>query len=185
MRQGIPGIPRVPADAYYARKGISPNDPFDLPDDIEASLASFDALDEDERARFDRACYWFQHAQETWSTSHSAAIIALVSAVEALGPAQHDRPRCETCGQIIGATKTFHSLVDNLVPGANAAKAEFYKARSNLSHGVGLRAKEIDGLWTSDHRGMGEIDQLYHLANVARLALHNWLVPEVRARAGA
>jgi hypothetical protein len=183
----IPTIPRVPRGAYYAREAMGPNDPFDLSDDFEASLARYDALDEEQRERFARASYWFQHAQEVWTMSNSAAIIAFVSAIEALGPKQDSLPRCEKCNQITGATKTFHNLVETLVPGADVQKAEFYQARSKLAHGGGLLANEINGPWGggADQRGSREDYQLRHLARVVRIALYNGLLREERAKAGA
>lgn len=166
---GLPPLPRLNRDAYYARFNYGEGQTFDLSDDFETSLAQYNSLTPEEVSKFSRACHWFRHAQSIWFQSNSAAQVALVCAVEALaGNAPDLRP-----------TQRFKKTLEVLAPGLEGDNEEFYRVRSKLAHGHSLLDHEING-FTMGHAGTTEQTQLSRLRDVVRIALYHWLIPDFR-----
>jgi hypothetical protein len=152
---------------------MDPQQPFDLSEDFEVSIGRYEALTTHEKERFERACHWFQHAQDVWHISKSTALIAFVISVEALSPELKTLPRCDCCKQVTGITQAFRQRLTKLAPGV-PINPEFYSTCSALAHGGKLLPSELRG-WSLAYPG-GDDDLLRALARTVRVALYNWLI---------
>ena len=57
---GLKPLERVDTKSYYAQIGVISGNPLQLPDSLDESLAAYDRLNSDAKARFCRASYWSQ-----------------------------------------------------------------------------------------------------------------------------
>jgi hypothetical protein len=132
------------------------------------TIDRFFALSADDKERFLRAGYWFQHASRVFRLSKSASFVALVSAIEALMPSSQASTK-----------QQFVDFVEALVPGNSIPEAErkrFYQVRSALSHGGKLLASDHAGWglqFTPKHLGEGRDTRV--VSQIVQLVLHNWL----------
>lgn len=173
----LPAIRQIPAEAYY-RGEVDAFGGFTWPDDIDEMLDNYHAMSEPDRDAFDVAAHWFCRYAELARISGSAALVALVTALEALAPSAEGHA-CSQCGHIPGAVRGFHILLDEAVPGHEEQKHQFYKLRSQIAHGSNLLLSEFGGFGNGSAAQMQDISQS-ELQTVVRLALRNWLIPEVR-----
>lgn len=173
----LPAIRKIPAKAYYGGEGYSLGG-FTWPDDIDEMLDNYHAMSEPDRDAFDVAAHWFCRYPELVRISGSAGLVALVTALEALAP-NAEGHACSQCGHIPGVVRGFHILLDEAVPGHEEQKHQFYKLRSQIAHGSNLLLNEFGGFGNGSAAQMQDISQS-ELQTVVRLALRNWLIPEVR-----
>ena len=175
----IPQIRRIPASAYY-HGDVDDLRGFTLPDDFDEMLDNYHAMGESERDAFDVAAHWYGRYPELANISASAGLVALVTALEALAPSAEGRA-CPECGHIDNVVRGFHILLDEVVPGHEEEKHQFYKLRSQVAHGSILLLNEFGGMGGGTAAQMQDSSR-YELQTVVRLALRNWLIPEVRQR---
>ena len=155
-----------------------------VPSDLDQSVCLYEALSDSNREKFDRAAFWFSTSFRIWHISVSAALAALVAAIESLttsGNIHHFN--CPVCGggtdhRVPGPTKLFKNFLATYAPGAPLARdrADMYDLRSNLVHGQHLMEldREIPIMgWTPP--GFKEGQQYYDLWSLTRTALRNWL----------
>ncbi len=167
----------LPAD-YYAKYGISEGEGLELPANIDDQFDRYFSMGKVAQQRFDRACYWYNHAYDVWSLSKSASYVALVTAIECMLDGNPDVKPCETCGKkpTDGPTKQFRSFIETHVPGADAlktVKGELYGIRSRMAHGSRVMANDI-GSWHDPINA--EEDALHRqLTRLVQLALVKWL----------
>lgn len=178
----IAPIALTPHNEYYASVGISAGQVLDLPADFGGLLDRFYGASRDDRDRFLRASFWFQHAQRVANSSRSASFMALVSAIEALMPPTATSAACEACGKSLGpgATKRFTDFVSQFAPGptvSTANRRKLYSLRSALTHGGSLLHSDRDG-WTGSMtaKGLDEWDDRRAMWQIVRVALVNWLI---------
>jgi hypothetical protein len=117
-----------------------------VPSDLDQSICSYEALSAPNRAKFDRAAFWFGAASRLWDVSMSASFAALVSAVESMTSRGnvHDIT-CPVCGrrtqhEIPGPTKLFKGFLETYTPGSTLAgnRSDIYGLRSDILHGEHL-----------------------------------------------
>jgi hypothetical protein len=173
----LPAIRRISADAYYAGQ-VDNLHGFTLPDDIDEMLDNYHAMSSTDRDAFDVAAHWYGRYPELATISGSAGLVALVTALEALAPSALSHA-CPKCGHIDGVVRGFHILLDNAVPGHEEGKHQFYKLRSQIAHGSGLLLNEFGGMGGGTAAQMQDSSK-EDLHIIVRLALRNWLIPEVR-----
>jgi len=155
-----------------------------VPSDLDQSICSYEALSAPNRAKFDRATFWFGTAARMWDISISASFAALVSAIESLtvrGNVHHfDCPVCArpTQHEVPGPTQLFRDFLATYAPGATLAKDrnDMYALRSGILHASDLMELDRDipvmG-WTPP--GFKEEELHRGLWRVTRTALRNWL----------
>ena len=146
-------IPQVDPQEYFKRLGLSVGGELDFPSNLSDLMDRYDSLEDDARAKFDRACHWFSSASIPGiSLSHS--FTSLISAVEAIVP-DDALPRCEECGTIRGVTKRFRDFVALYAPVEREEDSKvpnvLYGLRSELSHGGLLLRPDWESRWGSLH----------------------------------
>ena len=166
-----------PAD-YYAKYGVSGGEGLELPASIDDQFDRYFSMGTEQQQRFDRACYWYNHAYDVWSLSKSASYVALVTAIECMLDGNPDVKPCETCGKTPtdGPTRQFRSFIETHVPGADelkTVKGELYGVRSRMAHGSRVMANDI-GSW-NDPMNAGEDALHRQLTRLVQRALVNWL----------
>lgn len=134
-------IKMFPAKDYYHIDFFSGEYDQALPDSIEKYLDKVLALSAADAERFAIASGWFSQIRDLWPVSSSAALIAVVSAIEALLDKKYEI--CSECKQPkFGVTKSFRDFIRTYVPGIGQQFPEEYKAiynvRSDLAHGNNL-----------------------------------------------
>lgn len=165
-------------NTYYHEVGVSVDDVAQFPSFFDNLFQRYFALNERDRQRFERACYWYAHAAEVWQLSRSASYVALVTSIECMLEADPDVPPCETCGKYPtdGPTKKFRSFMETHVPGAgqmSSVKSEFYDIRSRMTHGSRLMSVDFGYWWAPRHV---DEDRLHRqLTKLVQIALVNWL----------
>lgn len=175
---GIPTMPSCEPQLYYTRQGYSVDSQLDVPSTFHSALSKYFMLHEDLRRQFRRAAYWYQFAKETWARSRSAALVAFVSAIEALKDSAEEKSQaCSSCGQRIGtgATARFVELLDRLAPvGAipTENRRTYYGLRSALAHGDKLLQDDLS-IWPMGPASMEEGRELRALAQIVQIVLYN------------
>jgi hypothetical protein len=81
--EGLPRLTEHDPNEYYTRSRIGSDQQFQIPLGLGGLLDRFFMLSKDDKERFLRACFWFQHSRIVHSYSRSASFTALISAVEA------------------------------------------------------------------------------------------------------
>jgi hypothetical protein len=172
---------RVPDAEYLGRIGCLPGEPLALPTSFNRWLAAYDGLQRDDQERFLRAAYWFDHAGTARGSSYSAALIALVTAIECLMPRPDGRVFCRDCKQEKGdgPTKRFMAFVTSHAPGGNGAERyvrDLYRTRSTLSHGWQLFLRDRDAaMWPLHPAKSEEYFRTDGATALARRILLSWL----------
>lgn len=111
-----------------------------IPEVLPEVMAAFGSATPASRDRFLRACYWFDRADEVWSTSASLSYLALCNAIEVLLDRAGADP-CPTCGKdrAPGPTRRFADLVGTYAASLpKPQRREIYDLRSSLTHGDAL-----------------------------------------------
>lgn len=175
---GYRPIQRWPRDTYY-QGVVNSNRGFSWADDVTEMLDLYTAMSEQDRDRFDLAAHWYGRYPELRQVSGSAGLVSLVTALEALAP-KASAPPCVNCGHIASVMRGFKLLLDGVVPGHSEEKDHFYKLRSRIAHGSDLMLGELSG-WGGGNQAAIQQFAGYRLEDIVRLALHNWLYPEVRS----
>ena len=185
---GLKPLDRVDAKSYYTQFGVIPGTPLQLPISIEDSLAAYDKLTSDARAKFCRASYWAQVSAKVFTISQSASFAALVSAIEVFLP--NPEHRCTKCGRHTstnccsechqpqaGPTKAFRDFLEEFVPGIPAAhRNKLYSVRSSLSHGSSLVAGDLAEIGFRFTPKLTESwQERLLLSEIVQLVLVNWL----------
>jgi hypothetical protein len=179
---GLAPLPLIDPEAYYSirHRGIGPGQGLDIPADFSPLLDAAFKLTRDDRDRFLRAAYWFQHAHDVFALSHSAGFVALVSAIESLSSEPRSGTRCKECGQMVGSgpTKLFADFVEMHLPGTSIPEKErkrFYRLRSALSHGGKLLLAD-HSLWGFSPRTNAEDNDMRVLWQIVQMVLRNWVI---------
>jgi hypothetical protein len=141
LTDGIPPIKLFPAVNYYDVDFFSGDYDQAFPDSIEQYLDQVFSLKSEEAEKFEIASAWFSQVKDLWPVSSSAALIAVVSAIEALLDKKYEI--CPECKQPkFGITKSFKAFLQKYVPDIEVNFPEEYKAiyrvRSDLAHGKDL-----------------------------------------------
>jgi hypothetical protein len=128
------------------------------------------ALTDTDRDGFNRALYWFAHAQAIYPVSFSAAFAALVQAIEVLTARPGPRDPCPECQQdrSPGSTARFKDFLTGV--GVDRKTCDtFYKVRSDILHASRVLLTDIDGLFSTGlHPGSFEFYTNYDPANKPR-----------------
>jgi len=180
--RAIPPLARCPAQEHFTRSGIGFGQVVSLPDTIDVLCEKAFALRAEDRGRFFRACYWYQHAYRVATLSSSAMFTALVSAVEALLPPISPTMTCDSCKRSIGPgpTARFAEFVDQYAPNITTTSSDrrkFYEIRSKLSHGGSLLHRDQGFFGPSlNPASMKEWSDMERVRHIARIVLVNWLM---------
>lgn len=163
---------------------VSSDRNFVVPSNLVELVSFFRSLDEVDRDRFLRACYWFQHAHNVYLDSQSASFTALVSAIEALLPDQEDFGRCSGCQRPLGAgpTARFRNFIDRLAPpgdlDSQRNRDQFYRIRSKLSHGSALLHRDRDPGLFGGVETWHDWENLDGVYQVVETSIVRWLVSQ-------
>ncbi len=158
---GIGRPPVIPDAEYPGRLGNSHGEELSLPSSLCVWLAAHEGLSADDRERFLRASYWFDHAGTARRSSYSAALIALVTAIECLMPRPEGRVFCRECKHEKGdgPTKRFMAFVTAHAQGGSDMERyvrDLYRTRSTLAHGWQPSLRDRDAAMWPLHPGTAE-----------------------------
>lgn len=175
-------VEEVEPHEYYASVGHD-GQGLRVPSDLDDSICRYLDLTSANRAKFDRAAFWFDMSSRLSTTSVSAAFACLVSAIESLTErgATH-LVYCAKCGResshdAPGATETFRTFLEKYAPGRGHKKQrdEMYSLRSGILHGRDLMEIDQDITFGWDPPGWNELELSRELSSVTRTAMRNWL----------
>jgi len=171
-------ITEVVSDDYYSRLGLGDRI-LTVPTNVGSALRAFDSLQEDARARYLRAIYWYAQANRMWDTA-DLAIVALATAIECLLPETAGAP-CVECKRPTGEgpSAAFLKVTKRygvVSPSLRRRRADIYRVRSKLVHG--RRASRVDIGFLSARRATG--DDLLLTDMVTKRSLINWLLDASR-----
>lgn len=173
----------IESTTYYADFfGGMDGKPLRVPSDLDDSICKYRALSTANRARFDRAAFWFDMASRQWDSSMSISFASLVSAIESLCErGDIHRVFCSECGRDSqhdspGATETFRAFIETYAPGVdNKTKNRMYSLRSGILHGNELIQFDEDAAFGWDPPGWNQRELHSELWKLTRTALRNWL----------
>ena len=164
---------------YFARMGYEVGRPLQLPKSFHQLLAIFLHLEPPRQNKFLRAAYWYSLTQA--QESSSARFLHLIQGIETLVPSADVRKECPSCKrQLGGPTQIFREFLDKVVPAHSElrrARNQFYKFRSDLSHGRDICGRDLG----VNHvpRSVDQMMLVFEAYQLARLALINWLIGQV------
>jgi Apea-like HEPN len=167
---------------YYTRVGIRSDQSLSVPANLHVLLDRFLSICDDDQERFIRACFWFNHAHAVSLDSMSASFMALISALEALMPAEHKAGDCPVCKRSFGkgATRRLSEFLDEYAPTEPKFQASrvalYYEFRSQLAHGG--RLSDLDRgtfVWSLGGRPREERELHDEVRQLVRIILVNWL----------
>jgi hypothetical protein len=175
-------LPLVDPVEYYTRRGIRSDQTLSVPANLGELLTRFFSASYDDQDRFIRASFWFDHARTAYLHSRSASFTSLISAIEALMPADQKLGDCPVCKRPLGkgATRRLNEFLDQYAPTDPKFQASrvalYWQFRSQLSHGGALshldRASFFHGLGGSHQEEQELLDEVRQLVKVV---LVNWL----------
>ncbi len=190
---------RIPFQEYYGSMFPAltvmnaANTELEFPDNLCASFEKVQNLNEQDKEKFSRACFWFHQAQEMWGKSLSVSLVALVTAIECLAGKSKEKcsncnqdmvatsERCTQCGQPqYQVTQNFKLFVESYFPAtANYQKALglLYRTRSGLVHGSDVLLRDSHP-WIFDldnTKALQQGDIHRHAYLVTKIVLYNWL----------
>ena len=178
----IESLPLIDPVEYYTRVGIQSGQTLSAPATLPDLLARFFCGSSDDQERFIRASFWFSHAHNVYPDSRSAAFTALISAVEALIPAEEKIGDCPMCRRALskGAKRRLNEFLDQYAPTEPKFQASrvalYYQFRSQLTHGGALSHLDRDffsfGLGGQRQEEQELLDEVWQLV---RIVLVNWL----------
>jgi L-amino acid N-acyltransferase YncA len=174
-------------------------EPLKLPDDLEQSLDTIFALDEDYKRKFFIACSWYAQYRHTWEESHSSGFIALVTALECLAQEKevcltcnqpfldNEEDICQSCGQPrYRVQRHFEDFLKECFPAIDQFPKErkiLYQVRSHLAHGADLLRVDLEPWNPMLNPKVDEQDQLQrNLYLIAGIAMYNWLHTDIHVR---
>jgi hypothetical protein len=167
---------------YYTRVGIQSGQSLSVPANLHDLLERFLSACDDDQERFIRACFWFNHAHTVFLYSRSASFTALISALEALMPAQQKLGDCPVCKRPLakGATRTLNEFLDEYAPTEPKFQASrvalYWQFRSQLSHGGELSHFDRGAFhWTLGGKPHEEQELHDEVWRLVRIILVNWL----------
>jgi hypothetical protein len=171
---------KVEPSKYYDRLHVERRG-LQVPSDLGSSIKKFYSLNDEQRSKFLRACYWSHLSCELSELSKSAAYIAKVNAIEALTPDSKVHGKCKECDQVIrdGSTKVFVDFLETFAPDSGAAKRakrKLYGIRSKLVHS----GQKLSADLFLDHAGLHpriweSMEDFRELSQIVRTALYKWL----------
>lgn len=137
----------VPAATYYDFDFFSGGYAVTLPDSIEEYLDKVFSLKGHDADKFEIASAWFSQVRPLWRHSSSSALIAVVSAIEAL--LDKTSEPCKECGQPkFEITKKFRAFLKEFVPGIEERFPQelraIYRMRSDVAHGSSLLVADLE-----------------------------------------
>ena len=172
----------VPADEYYPtgpdEVGMFTPHPLEVPDNLDVSLAAYEALGDGARKRFDLAAHWTYVGDTTQTTSASVFFQSMCTALESVA-ADDERRRCGCCPECKQfderATKRFTEFLLQFGGIDRKVAQDVYRLRSALTHGGRLLRAEnggraFTGFWASTQEEL----RWSLLFGVTR-GLRNWL----------
>ena len=178
---GLRALPEVSDDVYRTRRGISPDDVFEIPDVLTPVLDALDRVAPETRNRFLHACYWYERSGATWDVSVSLGHIAAVNAIETIMPSGTD-DRCPECGlnRAPGITRRFKDFIEQYASRvAEDDRKGIYELRSKLVHNGHLLDIDRPGPWGVLLPDLWAEIETYEVAQrVARDAIINWLLDQ-------
>jgi len=149
VTDGIAAIRLFPTAKYYDYDIDSLPDDYAqaFPDSADQYLDKVFSLKPEDAKKFDIASAWFSQVNGLWPVSSSAALIAVVSAIEALLDKEYET--CSECKQPkFGVGKSFKAFLQKYVPGVESNFPEEYKklytVRSDLAHGKDLLQGDLE-----------------------------------------
>lgn len=170
----------VPAATYYDIDFFSGHYAVTLPDSIEKYLDKVFSLKGEDAAKFAIASTWFSQVRSLWRHSSSSALIAVVSAIEAL--LDKTSESCKECGQPrFEITKKFRALLKEFVPGIEELfPQEFkaiYKMRSDVAHGSALLVADLE-YWNYFGAPLQQWQDEFqrNTFHITATALRNWVL---------
>lgn len=176
----IPQLELKPTNEYYAQYGITIEQAMDLPADFGSLLDCFYGASREDKERFLRASYWFQHAQLVSTLSRSASYMALASVIESLMPPAEAAAACGTCKRSMGRGPTlrFIEFLSTYAPTVNKSnRRKLYSLRSTLTHGGALLHADLHGFMGGmTGKGLDEWSNERELWQIVRVAMVNWLL---------
>lgn len=126
------------------------------------------------------ASTWFSQTPILWHESSSAALISLVSAIEAL--LEKKSEICEKCNQPkFSVTKRFRAFLERYVPDVKKdypeELKEIYRVRSDLAHGADLLLADLE-YWNfmGAARQQRQEHMQWNFHQIASTALVNWVL---------
>jgi hypothetical protein len=122
----------IEAETYY--DVWHDRDTLTVPVELASLLDAFAALDNDDKERFLRACYWYHMAGTVWDYSQSLYLTSFINAVECLASVGRERLDPE------GAVKLFKRFMRRYAPGSPSGTKldKLYEIRSDITHGERL-----------------------------------------------
>jgi hypothetical protein len=176
---GMQAIRELTAGEYYDNDFFPGDHDLTLPDSAEKYLDRVFSLVPENAKQFDIASTWLSQANALWSQSSSAALMALVSAIEALLQKTHET--CKECGQSkFEITKKFKTFLKQHVSGIEDNFPEEYKAiyttRSGLAHGGDLLVADLEP-WNyfGTPLQQWQDDFQRNTGHIVATALRNWV----------
>lgn len=182
---GMAPIPLVSANEYYGQGFSRSTQEFSLPDNIDFVLGGIFALPPDKFEKFRIASTWLAMVGEIAQASSSAGYVAIVASLESLLDKASET--CETCGQPkFSVTKRIKEFLKKYVPGLDQHPKELdriYRTRSDLAHGLNLLLGDLETPYLSNKQSQSEFMLQISTAQIARVAVLNWLLEEIDANA--
>ena len=175
-------LEEVEPEAYYERSGYDGR-PLSVPADLDQSICLYLLLAPPNRARFNRATFWFDVASRMWNISVSSSFTSLVTAIESLlEPPTSHRVHCEQCDadrwhDVPGATERVRTFFEQYAPGAalTSRRNMIYKLRGGIVHGGTLMQHDQDRIFGWDPPEWNERELHNNLWGLTKVALRNWL----------
>jgi hypothetical protein len=142
-----PQIRSFPTAEYYDSDFFAGDYDLTFPDYAKEYLDKFFSLMGENAKRFNIASSWFSQVNGLWHESSSAALVAVVSAIEAL--LEKSQETCKVCGHSKHEiTKRFKAFLKQHVPRVESQFPEefkaIYKTRSTLAHGDDLLVADLE-----------------------------------------
>lgn len=170
----------VPAKTYYDLNFFSGDYAVTLPDSIENYLDRVFALKGQDAEKFEIASTWFSQVRALWRHSSSSALIAVVSAIEAL--LDKNSESCKECGQPrFEIAKKFKAFLKEFVPGIEEVFPQeskaIYKMRSDVAHGNALLVADLE-YWNyfGTPLQQWQNDFQRNTFHITATALRNWVL---------
>jgi hypothetical protein len=151
----IPLIEVVPS-TYFDPTYRGHSDSLTIPTVLEDLIQRFGELVGDDRARFLRACRWYQLTGTVWSTSQSLHLTCLINAIECLATVASKRSEPEGPSRLFksfmrrfaepeGPSRLFKSFMRRFAPGEPSGSAldKLYDIRSEITHGERLMHHDL------------------------------------------
>ncbi len=178
---GLEPVRLVNDEDYFTDVYVADDEKLEVPAVASRCFDQYFALELRERDAFLRSCYWFNIARPLVMSSHSAAYLALITALEVLAQ-RAPKARCDCCEacevQKPGPTKSFGDFLSTYGPaGSKGVRSALYTLRSDISHGEQLLMFDagLNGCGVLDPIETRQSQNLERAWRFGRIALLNWL----------